>query len=266
MSPGRFASFPAHENGVTSASFSPNGATLATGGYDGVVRLWDTNSWRETQALPGHRRGHVAFAPDGARLISGGLHKDAVVFDTSTWEVIGVLAASGGVWSLAYRPDGSQIVLIEPNEDSEERAHRPVEFWDPHSLTMTGTANVGTDDAYAVAFSTNGQFATLAHAPGGSVSLWSADFARRLHLFQAHNLAAWGLAFAPDGKTLATGGADNVARLWDTASWEMRHEITYSEFEEAMGYNNGVLCAAFSPDGSLLVTGGLDGMLTVWRL
>lgn len=266
LPPQLMTSFLAHEDGVTSASFSLDGVTLATGGYDCAVRLWDTETWQQKQALPGHRRGEVKFSPDGSRLVSGGLHKNASVFDTRTWQVVKTLKNSSGVWALDFRPDGLELILVEPTNWPEERTHRPIELWNTKSWKMTGTADVGVESVYDLAFSPDGQFAAMAHAPSGLISIWSADFANSLTSFSAHHLATWGLSYAPNGQLLATGGADNVARIWDTDSWEVQHELAHLEFKEPTDYKNGVLCTAFSPDGSLLVTGGLDGMLTVWSI
>ena len=237
--------------------------TLATGGYNSMVRLWDVNTWAEKQSLPGHRRGEVAFSPNGSRLVSGGMDEAATVFDTSTWRVIKTLKRAGA-WDLEFRPNGSEVILVDPTEWPEERAHRPIEFWNTKNWKMTGTADVGMDYVYDLAFSPNGEFAAMAHAPNGLVSIWDANFEKSLVSFSAHNLATWGLSYSPNGQMLATGGADNVARLWDTATWEVQHELAHREFEGVKDYKNGVLCTAFSPNGSLFVTGGLDGMLTVW--
>lgn len=259
-------SFTAHQGGTTSASFSPDGRTLATGGYDCAIRFWDVERWQEKLSLPGHRRGEVAFSPDSRLLLSGGLHKDAVVYDTATWQIVQTLNDSGGVWGLAFRPDGSEAILIEPDDNSEERSLRPVEFWDICGWAMTGTANVGMDYVYSLSISPDGGCVALAHYPNGMVSLWTGDFGRKLLSFPAHHQATWGVSFSADGAILATGGADNVARLWDTASWQMRDELPHKPMAESADYQNGVLCTAFSPNGKLLVTGGLDGTIHVWKL
>ena len=262
-------SFLAHDDGTTSASFSPNGQTLATGGYDCQVRLWNTQTWQEERVLPGHRRGEVAFSPDGSRLISGGLHKDAHFFDTSIWQIVSTLDDTNGVWALDFRPDGSEVVLVEPAEEMEGRFHRPIEFWDIGARAMTGTADVGLDYVYGLAFSPDGKTVAFPHAPNGSVSISSADFTRKLTSFPAHDLATWDAAFSPDGTLLATGGTDNVARIWNADTWHLVHELEHEEFEReaaTKGFRNAVLCIAFSPDGKWFLTGGLDGVLTVWRL
>jgi WD40 repeat protein len=61
-----------------------------------------------------------------------------------------------------------------------------------------------------------------------------------------------GVAFAPDGTTLASASLDGTVKVWDTTSATLIHEI------EKMPVPTGV---AFSPDGSMLA---IDRQL--WRV
>ncbi len=254
-------SFLAHKDGTTSASFSPDGSTLATGGYDCLVRLWEVGTWQEKQILPGHRRGHVAYAPDGYWLISGGLHKDAVIFDAKTWEVEATLEDVSGVWGIAIGPEGCPVIIIEPDGYSEEGQWKPLELWDAQEWRLIKTVGIGTEDVYSAAYAPDGKSVAVT-TYGGMVGVWNADFTIKTSEFSAHDKAAWGMAFAPDEKTLATGGADKIVRLWDTSTWKMLHELAPVPIQQS----NSVLCVTFSSDGQWLAAGNLDGNLSIWHL
>jgi WD40 repeat protein len=67
----------------------------------------------------------------------------------------------------------------------------------------------------------------------------------------------WGVAFSPDGKTLALAGKGKV-KLWDVGS---RKELATLE-----GHAGNVYCVAFSPDGKLLASGGGDHTVRLWHM
>jgi WD40 repeat protein len=77
--------WPAHDGAVSGVAFTRDGDTLLTGGFDGLVKLWDREGrlkhsfdWRISDV------GAVAFAPDGLTAAAGGLEKILI------WDVEGV--------------------------------------------------------------------------------------------------------------------------------------------------------------------------------
>jgi hypothetical protein len=69
-------------SGVECIAFSPDGKTLASAGWDKVIRLWDVKTGKEIQQLKGHQGKVLAlsFSPDGRRLVSGSGDTTALIW------------------------------------------------------------------------------------------------------------------------------------------------------------------------------------------
>ncbi len=72
------------DGGCHDLVFAPDGSRLATAGRDGVIRLWETESWREVAQLRGHRRyvHSIDWSSDGAAVASGSGDFDVRLWDT----------------------------------------------------------------------------------------------------------------------------------------------------------------------------------------
>lgn len=78
---------PGHEIGANSLAWHPDKPVLVSGGKDGHLRLWRTDTgFRPLHAFPAHKDTiySIAFSPDGSKLASAARDKTAKLWNAET--------------------------------------------------------------------------------------------------------------------------------------------------------------------------------------
>lgn len=96
---------------IRSVAFSPNGSTLATGGGDRTIRLWDLRDPEAPPEIVGRHEDvvrRVRFSPEGRRLASASADRDIRLWDLvdRTAPPAVLSGHDDSVWTLAFSPDG----------------------------------------------------------------------------------------------------------------------------------------------------------------
>jgi WD40 repeat protein len=222
---------------VKSVAWSQDGRLLASSGNEGVVKLWDAASGHELRALKHTwREGRpglvicVLFSPDGKTLAARNWDRTVSLWEVGTGRellTLAVVDAFPAISSFAFSHDGQLIAAADEGTK--------VKFWDVTSgqlvRTLVSPPVAGiTVQMVSLAFRPDGRLLATgevriddAHKEyKGVVKLWDLDVGRVLHEAMAHVMDPDSLAFSPDGRLLATSGADGGVKLWDAALKELK--------------------------------------------
>ncbi|HEV2660660.1 MAG TPA: NB-ARC domain-containing protein, partial [Ktedonobacteraceae bacterium] len=174
-------------------------------------------------------------------------------------------------------------------------------IWDEGGQVLHQMWRAHMDRIRALAFSPDGH-SLVTGSWDNTVKLWDVSSGSLLWLdWQGSNLAS--VAFAPDGRVLATsGGTDATVHLWDLHNgtriqtlahpypvsalawspdgrflacgnsdgsirvWEQPCTQQATEVQTLSGHTSWVMGLAFAPDGSLLASGSWDGTVKLWEM
>lgn len=169
MESGRKRGEAGHSDVVTSVAYSPDGLRLVSGGWDGLVKVWDLSDGPKSPRLARVLRGRwdevetVLFSPDGRTIAGLGTGWDGAPYGAVTLWDVGtgrprrLLRMAGKIDSIAWSPDGRTIAAAGGE-------NRTATLWDATDGSIRATLAEHAAPVWSVAFSADGR--SLAAASG----------------------------------------------------------------------------------------------------
>lgn len=221
------------------ASPTPAREVINSGNIQRLVRSWGfpylDDSFRA-----------VAISPDGTSLVAGtGQNNDSPdqrlrLIDVAFGNLLVETEKLGAIiWDIVYHPSGDSLAVGLDNGLVQIRSSVDLsliqQFYLPGPVNSVGFSPDGTRIAAGVADNGN-----------GTVYIIDLESGKNLLSFWAHPYSIPDLDFSPDGSLLATGAVDRAAKVWNSFTGELYHNLPQD------GQGSAV---AFSHDGGLLASG-----------
>jgi RNA polymerase sigma factor (sigma-70 family) len=271
---GRFLVWPAEDPTVKFKD--PASGGIASGSR---LRLYDIAADQFIERFPGFKgEAHdLTFSPDGKTLVTID-HRDGAV---RMWEVasakeqrsfyaVGEGRAAYSMWRSRLSPDGKTLAVAYHRVDNTRALFGPfsVRLWDMATGNELHELHGHFEYVEGLAFSPDSRFLVSGgqalqpfaqqqlNQPVNQVFVWDVAKGKRVpSLPDGLPDGAACIAYAPDGRTVATAAQDGTIKVWEVATWKVRAEFH--------GHRDRVNSLTFAPDGRLL-SGGLDTTVVVW--
>ncbi|KAF9272027.1 WD repeat-containing protein 25, partial [Linnemannia elongata] len=249
---------------IYSLAISPDGRWVASGHFNGNVRLWDMTSSRPGPVLQGHteRVTGITFSPNGQLIVTSSWDRGVQLWDVSTGDLTSRFDGHSMIASdidVAFSPDGLTI--------ASGSGDKTVRLWEVNSSRSNIALQDQIDNALRVAYSPDGlsilsidRLTFLFFDYPGVIRQGDATTGLRGSvLFELPDITSIKeLAVSPDGNQIAAGCKDGSVRLWDSSNGVAGPVL--------QGHSSAVKILAYSTCGRWMTSSDDDGIVRLWDL
>ncbi len=208
--------FDGNAGRIMAVAYSPDGKTLATAGGNfgkaGELKLWDLTTGKERAAVAPFAEDlwDVAWAPDGKSVAVAVRDGTAQIVDAATGKTTATFSHPAYARRVAFAPDGKTLAVGYGENGF-------VTFWDLETGKQKASFQANAGPLFGLSFGPSGK-TLLTCGVDGTAVVWNVGKRQVDPAFtlKGHQGQVCFAAFAPDGKTVATGGgSDKTIRLWN---------------------------------------------------
>lgn len=239
----------AHDGGICSLRFSPNGKRLATSSTDGLIKLWDVETEQPLLTLQGHIGdvNKIAFSPDSRRLVSGGDDGTVRLWDVESGTAQQVLRGHAGrVFEVVFARGGKRVISAGDGDG--------IRFW----ICDSGEPSIILPANNVRGLAVHPEMPYLAAAERSDM-IHVTEYGGMRRMFETQTGEAWAindLAYSHAGGRLVAASRDGAARVINPLNGDILLTLK--------GHRGSVQSAKYSPDDHWIATAGRDGTVMLW--